>query len=671
MPRKKNDEPAKIGPIKEVDEQEMLRTNYMPYTMSVITDRALPAIDGFKPSQRRVLYTMYNMGLLRGGRTKSANIAGAGMKLHPHGDSSIYDTMVRLTQNNEALLMPFVDGKGNFGKSYSRDMQPAASRYTEAKLSLICEEIFPEIKEGAVEMADNYDGTMKEPTLLPCAFPNILASANMGIAVGMACNFPGFNFGELCRAAAEYIKHPLAADILSIMPAPDFTTGGEIIYDRDEMAEIYRCGRGSFAVRGTYEFDEKHNIILIKQIPYTTSIEVIVEKIMDLMKGGKLPEISDVRDESDLEGLKIALDVRRDYKDRIKNIMAFIYENTPLQDNFNCNFNLLIAGAPKVLGVREILDEWLFEREIEKREVLNHRRAEKADRLHLLEGLSKIILDIDKAIKIIRRSENDKAASEGLQKAFNIDALQAEYVLNIRLRNLNKEYILNQTKDIAVLKKDLAELDKILSSEKGIRNLIAKELLDLDKKYPSRRKSKLIAKEHVVKAAPRKEEHGFYNITEDGYICKAKEGTKITDETEILVFTDNNLCYKLYAPDIPAKETFIGSAVKIGVGEKVVGFMPLDSSRFAATVYSDGRISLYSLAEFETLQNRRCIKNASSSHAPIVGVYSVGPKDSVQVVTNKRTVSVKVKDLSVQGKGSRGILAVKFKKGEEIVPVKG
>ncbi len=666
MPKKKKTEETVTGPIREIDEQEILRTNYMPYTMSVITDRALPAIDGFKPSQRRVLYTMYNMGLLKGGRTKSANIAGAGMRLHPHGDSSIYDTAVRLTQNNEALLMPFIDGKGNFGKTYSRDMQPAASRYTEARLMPICEEIFPEIKEGAVEMVDNYDGTMKEPSLLPCAFPNILASANMGIAVGMACNFPGFNFGELCRAAAEYIKHPLAADILSIMPAPDFTTGGEIIYDRDEMAEIYRNGRGTFAIRGTYEFDAKAGIILIREIPYTTSIEVIVEKIMELMKAGKLPEISDVRDESDLEGLKIALDVRRDYKDRVKDIMAFVYENTPLQDNFACNFNLLIAGAPKVLGVRAILDEWLFEREIEKREVLNHRRADMADRLHLLEGLSAILLDIDKAIKIIRRSENDKAANEGLQKAFKIDAQQAEYVLNIRLRNLNKEYILNQTKDVASLKKSIAETDKILGSDNGIRNLIAKELLDLDKKYPSKRRARLVPKEHVVKAAPRKTELGYYNITEDGYIAKSKEGTKITEDTQILVFTDNALCYKLYAQDIPAKETFIGSAVETAVGEKVVGFMALEKDHFAAAVYTDGRISLYSHSDFETLQNRKCIKNALSTHAPVAAMYSVTEKETVSVVTNKRTVKVKVSDLSVQGKGSRGILAVKLKKGETI-----
>ena len=658
--KKKTAEPVKEN-IREIDEQEILRSNYMPYTMSVITDRALPAIDGFKPSQRRVLYTMYNMGLLGSGkaRTKCANIAGAGMRLHPHGDSSIYDTAVRLTQNNEALLMPFIDGKGNFGKTYSRDMQAAASRYTEAKLMPICEEIFPEIKEGAVEMVDNYDGSMKEPSLLPCAFPNILASANMGIAVGMACNFPGFNFGELCRAAAEYIKHPLAADILSIMPAPDFSTGGEIIYDRDEMAEIYRTGRGSFAVRGTYEFDSKNNIILIKQIPYTTSIEVIVEKTMELMKAGKLPEISDIRDESDLDGLKIALDVRRDHKDKVKNIMAFLYENTPLQDNFACNFNLLIAGAPKVLGVREILDEWEFEREIEKREVLTHRREEKAERLHLLEGLNKILLDIDKAVKIVRQSANDKAAKEGLMKAFRIDEVQAEFALNIKLRNFNNEYIINQTKDIEALRKDIAAIDKILGSETGIKNLISKELLELDKKYPSKRRAKLVAKEHVEKAAPRKTELGNYTISEEGYISKTKEGTKITEDTEILVFTDNQLCYKLFANEIPAKETYVGSAVKLPAGEKVVGFMPLQKDRFVAVVYDDCRVSLYSLEEYVTLQNRRCIKNAFSGHTGVIGVYCVS--------ANKRILSVKVKDLSVQGKGSRGIIAFKLKKGEELV----
>ena len=652
--------------IRKVDEQEVLRTNYMPYTMSVITDRALPAIDGFKPSQRRVLYTMYNMGLLKGARTKSANVAGAGMKLHPHGDSSIYDTAVRLTQNNEALLMPFIDGKGNFGKCYSREMVAAASRYTEMKLMPVCEEIFPEIKEGAVEMIDNYDGTMKEPSLLPCAFPNILASANMGIAVGMACNFPGFNFGELCRAAAEYIKHP-KTDILDIMPAPDFTTGGEILYDREEMAEIYRTGRGSFLVRGTYSFDDKAGVILIREIPYTTSIEVIVEKITALMKDGKLPEISDVRDESDLEGLKIALDVRRDYRSKVKDIMAFIRENTPLTDTFGCNFNLLIAGAPKVLGVKQILDEWLFEREIEKREVLTHRREEKASRLHLLEGLGKILLDIDKAIKIIRRSENDKAASEGLQKAFKIDALQAEYVLNIRLRNLNKEFILGQTKDIEALKKDIAAIDKILGSEKGIRNLIAKELLELDSKYPSKRRTRLVPKESAVKASPRKPDAGCYTISEDGYISKSKEGTKITEDTEILVFTDKQLCYKLYGPDIPEKQTYIGSAVKTGAGEKVIGYMPLDEKKFVATVYADGRVSLYSMADYKTLQNRKCIKNAYGSHAEALSVMAVSENGSISVATNKRIIKVRASELSLQGKGSRGVLALKLKKGETLV----
>ena len=446
MAKKKTDEPKVYKEHPSVDQRitDTLRENYMPYAMSVIVSRAIPEIDGFKPSHRKLLYTMYKMGLLNGNRTKSANIVGQTMKLNPHGDAAIYETMVRLTRGNEALLMPFVDSKGNFGKVYSRDMAYAAPRYTEAKLDAFCAELFRDIDTDAVDFVDNYDGEMKEPTLLPTTYPNILVSANTGIAVGMASNFCGFNLAEVCRTTIELIKNP-EHDILSTLPAPDFTTGGELIYDEAEMRAIYRTGRGSFKVRAKWAYNKKDNLIEITEIPYTTTIEAIIDKIAELVKNGKVREIADVRDETDLSGLKIAIDLKRGTDP--EKLMAKLMKMTTLQDSFSCNFNVLIAGMPRVLGVAELLDEWTAWRtECVRRRVFFDLNKKK-DKLHLLLGLRKILLDIDKAIKIIRETEEDANVIPNLMEGFGIDKIQAEFIADIRLRNINKEYILKRTQE--------------------------------------------------------------------------------------------------------------------------------------------------------------------------------------------------------------------------------
>ena len=463
MAKKKTDEPKVYKEHPSVDQRitDTLRENYMPYAMSVIVSRAIPEIDGFKPSHRKLLYTMYKMGLLNGNRTKSANIVGQTMKLNPHGDAAIYETMVRLTRGNEALLMPFVDSKGNFGKVYSRDMAYAAPRYTEAKLDAFCAELFRDIDTDAVDFVDNYDGEMKEPTLLPTTYPNILVSANTGIAVGMASNFCGFNLAEVCRTTIELIKNP-EHDILSTLPAPDFTTGGDLIYDEAEIRAIYRTGRGSFKVRAKWAYNKKDNLIEITEIPYTTTIEAIIDKIAELVKNGKVREIADVRDETDLSGLKIAIDLKRGTDP--EKLMAKLMKMTTLQDSFSCNFNVLIAGMPRVLGVAELLDEWTAWRtECVRRRVFFDLNKKK-DKLHLLLGLRKILLDIDKAIKIIRETEEDANVIPNLMEGFGIDKIQAEFIADIRLRNINKEYILKRTQETEALENEIKKLEEIVKS---------------------------------------------------------------------------------------------------------------------------------------------------------------------------------------------------------------
>ncbi|MBR0140501.1 MAG: topoisomerase IV [Firmicutes bacterium] len=650
--------------IRQLPEREVVIENYMPYAMSVITDRALPAIDGFKPAHRKLLYTMFRMGLLNGGRTKSANIAGAGMKYSPHGDAGIYETMVRLTQNNEALLMPFVDGKGNFGKVYSRDTAYAAPRYTEAKLMPICSEFFGELGKNAVDMVDNYDGTEKEPVLLPTSFPNILVSANMGIAVGMACSFPGFNFSEACLAAAEYIKHP-GADLSRIMPAPDFTTGGELIYIPEEMDAIYETGKGSFSVRSVYEVDEKHRLILVREIPYSTTVEAIIDKIAELMKAGKLPQISDVRDESDLSGLAIAIDYKKGTD--VDKLIEYLMKETPLTDSFACNFNLLVDGVPKTMGLKGILDEWLRFRKGAKERALQYELDIMLDRLYLLQGLEKIILDIDKAVRIVRGSATDELVIINLMKGFGIGRSQAEFVANIRLRNLNEEYILRQTREIDELQHKISSIDEILSSEDGVKNVIRKELIELADKYPMERRTRLIDPPDEDDEASEAESF-FIQFTEDGYIKRAETGIPCDENTEILVFSDSTDAYKARAVDVKDKPVYAASLAELGSGENMVGFFILDVDRYVVTLYDTGKVSLYRMSDYETKLNRKKLKDGiSGSAGRPVAMLSVTMDDYIVIETSKnRKAVLAVSGLSLQNRGGGGRTELKPRKKEEL-----
>ena len=477
------------GSTTEQGISETLEVNYMPYAMSVIVSRAIPEIDGFKPSHRKLLYTMYKMGLLNGGRTKSANIVGQTMRLNPHGDAAIYETMVRLAKGNETLLHPFVDSKGNFGKVYSRDMAYAAARYTEAKLDPICTELFKDIDSDTVDMVDNYDATMKEPSLLPTTFPNVLVSANQGIAVGMASNLCGFNLGEVCDATIAFLKDP-NTDLLTVLKAPDFPTGGELICDPDVLREIYNTGRGSVKVRAKYRYVKAENLIEIYEIPYSTTVEAILDKVAELIKAGKAKEIADMRDETDLSGLKLAIDLKRG-TDPDK-LMAKLYKSTPLEDSFACNFNVLIAGMPRVLGVRQILDEWTAWRTESVRRRIYFVLQKKKDKLHLLKGLKRILLDIDKAIKIIRETEEESEVIPNLMIGFGIDQIQAEYVAEIKLRNINKEYILKRTQETEALRDEIDDLEDTLSNPKRVKKILVDELNQVAKKYGEPRRTSIV-----------------------------------------------------------------------------------------------------------------------------------------------------------------------------------
>ena len=485
---------SQSNPFTEVKITDTLEQNYMPYAMSVIISRALPEIDGFKPSHRKLLYTMYKMGLLTGGRTKSANVVGQTMRLNPHGDAAIYETMVRLSRGNGSLLIPFVDSKGNFGKVYSRDMAYAAARYTEVKLDQICSYLFADIGSDSVDFTDNYDGTTQEPLLLPASFPNILVSANLGIAVGMASNFCGFDLNEVCRTTIEFLKNP-DHDLLSTLKAPDFPTGGQLILDRAQMEEVYRTGKGSFKVRCKWSYKKKENIIEITEIPYTTTIEAIIDKVAELIKAGKIKDIADIRDESGLEGLKIAIDLKRGCDPDL--LMNRLMKMTPLMDTFSCNFNVLIGGTPQVLGVREIIEEWSAWRIDCVRRRVHFDLKKKAARLHLLNGLKKILLDIDKAIAIIRQTDNDQEVVPNLMIGFGIDEIQAEFIAEIKLRNINKEYILNRLAETDELEKEIKRLDALLKDRGKIKEVIIKELEDMIVKCPTKRHTEIVY-EHMV-----------------------------------------------------------------------------------------------------------------------------------------------------------------------------
>ena len=634
---------------------ETLTVNYMPYAMSVIVSRAIPEIDGFKPSHRKLLYTMYKMGLLRGPRTKSANIVGQTMHLNPHGDAAIYETMVRLARGNETLLVPFVDSKGNFGKIYSRDMAYAASRYTEAKLEPICEEIFGDIDCETVDFVDNYDNSTQEPTLLPTAFPNVLVSANMGIAVGMASNICGFNLREVCKATAAWIKNP-DCDLLETMPAPDFSTGGEILYNPDEMAEIYRTGRGSVKIRARWRYDKDENLIEIYEIPYTTTIEAIIDKVTELSKAGKLREISDIRDESDLSGLKLTIDLKRGVDP--DKLMQRLFRTTPLLDSFGCNFHLLIAGLPQVLGVRQIIEEWTAWRTECVRRRVYYQKQKKAEKLHLLKGLKRILLDIDKAIRIIRETEAEAEVVPNLMIGFGIDKVQAEFVAEIKLRNINKEYILKRTQEVDDLAIEIANLEDLLKSERKVRAVIVKELEEIAEKYGEERRTGFVY-DHEIETPEEEDDIPDYPVTvfvsKEGYFKKItplslrmsgeqkfKEGDSLqfsletTNRAEFLVFTDKYQVYKTRCADFEdSKASLLGSYLpgKLGFdeGENVLSVhFPGDYAGNVIFVYENGKVAKVELSTYATKSNRRKLTGAYCDKSPLKAIFLL--KEDKQIV---------------------------------------
>ncbi|MBE6915830.1 MAG: topoisomerase IV [Ruminococcaceae bacterium] len=649
--QKKQDDTTEIfGLHADVIEQqitETLETNYMPYAMSVIVSRAIPEIDGFKPSQRKLLYTMYTMGLLNGKRTKSANIVGQTMKLNPHGDAAIYETMVRLAKSNEALLHPFVDSKGNFGKSYSRDMAYAASRYTEAKLAPICQELFRDIHD-MVEFVPNYDNTMQEPTLLPTGFPNVLVAANTGIAVGMASNICGFNLSEVCKTTIEYIKNP-EHDLLSTLKAPDFPTGAELLYNRQEMEEIYRTGRGSFKLRAKWRFDKKNHLIEIFEVPYTTTIEAVIDKVSELAKAGKLREISDMRDESDKEGLKLTVDLKRGTDP--EKLMQKLFRMTPLQDSFSCNFNILIGGYPRVMGVGEVIEEWVAWRiECVRRQVFADIERKK-DKLHKLKGLKKILLDIDRAIEIIRNTEEEAEVVPNLMIGFGIDEIQAEFVAEIKLRNINKEYILRRVAETSDLEREIEDLEDLLGSKARIRKTIIKTLEEIEKKHGQPRKTEIVYDYAIEESAEEDDtpdypvhvfvsrESYFKKITPQSLRMsseqKCKEGDEIvqtfetTNRAEVLVFTNQQQVYKTRLSEFDdTKASVLGDYLptKLGMDEgEVATFicLPGDYKGNLLFVFENGKVAKVALAGYQTKTNRKRLTGAYSGKSPVVAMFHV------------------------------------------------
>ena len=627
---------------------ETLEKNYMPYAMSVILSRAIPEIDGFKPSHRKLLYTMYKMGLLTSGRTKSANVVGQTMRLNPHGDAAIYETMVRLSRGYEALLYPYVDSKGNFGKAYSRDMAYAASRYTEVKLEKICQELFADIDKDTVDFVDNYDATMKEPRLLPVTYPGILVNANMGIAVGMASSICPFNLGEVCETTIALMQDP-EHDIASTLTAPDFPGGGYILYDRAELEKIYATGRGSVTVRSRYTYDKGNNCIDITEIPPTTTIEAIMDKVIDLIKGGRIREIADMRDETDLNGLKITIDLKRG-TDPDK-LMQKLFRLTPLEDNFSCNFNVLVGGMPKVMGVRELLGEWIAFREECVRRRIFFDLTKKKEKLHLLRGLEKILLDIDKAIRIVRETEEEKEVVPNLMIGFGIDEVQAEYVAEIRLRQLNREYILDRTEEIGQLEKDIAEMEGTLQSRRKIRSVITAELKAVEKKYSQPRKSMLLFPSEVPAEEPEDDTPDYpVNLffTREGYFKKItnqslrmsgeqklKDGDEVaetvqaTNRSELLFFTNRCQVYKTAAGEFEdTKASALGDYLPAKLGMES-GEVPVymavtsDYSGFMLFGFENGKVAKVPLSAYQTKTRRKKLTAAFSDKSPLAAALQM------------------------------------------------
>lgn len=661
---------------------DVLETNYMPYAMSVIISRAIPEIDGFKPSHRKLLYTMYKMGLLGSQRTKSANVVGQTMKLNPHGDQAIYDTMVRMSRGYAALLYPWVDSKGNFGKAYSRNMVCAASRYTEVKLDKIATELFKDIDCDTVDFVDNYDNTMKEPSLFPVTFPSILVNYNVGIAVGMASQICPFRLSEICDTTIKLIKDP-EHDILSTLPAPDFSGGGIILYNQDELNKIYETGKGSIRVRSKYRYDAENRCIEVTEIPPTTTIEAIMDRILELVKIHKITEISDMRDETDLSGLKLAIDIKRGVDPDA--FMQKLYKSTPMEDSFAANFNVLIAGSPIVLGVRQILTEWIaFRTECVRRRVFFELKGKK-DKLHLLKGLQKILLDIDKAIKIIRETESESEVIPNLMIGFGIDQIQAEYVAEIKLRHLNREYILKRTEDIDSLIKDIAEMEQILSDSNKIKAIIIDELKEVSKKYDIPRRSEILysydsSEDQTEPDIPDYPVNLFF--TKEGYFKKItplslrmssehklKEGDEIIsaleshNNIELLFFSNKQNVYKAHAYDFDdTKASVMGDYIpkKLGFedGESAIYMVPVEKYEgFMLFFYENGKVAKVQLSAYETKTNRKRLIAAYSDSSPLVSCFAIS-EDSEFIIYSSNGKALLFHSGAITSKTTRSTLGV-------------
>ena len=695
---KKVDNPNVMGLRAQVLEQPITQTlevNYMPYAMSVIVSRAIPEIDGFKPSHRKLLYTMYQMHLLGGSRTKSANVVGATMKLNPHGDAAIYDTMVRLSRGYGALLHPLVDSKGNFGKVYSRDMAWAASRYTEVRLDPICQELFRDIDQDAVDFVPNYDGKLQEPTLLPTTFPNVLVAANQGIAVGMASNLCGFNLAEVCQAAIARMRDP-EADLMAILKAPDFSTGGQLLYDGAALAEIYRTGRGSVKLRAKWRYVQQEHLIEVYEIPYSTTVEAILDKVAELVKSGKVREISDMRDETGLDGLKLTIDLKRG-ADPDK-LMARLFQLTPLQDTFSCNFNILIAGMPRVMGVGEILDEWIAWRMDGVRRRTYHVCKKKEEKLHLLKGLKRILLDIDKAIRIIRETEEEAEVVPNLIIGFGIDQIQAEYVADIRLRNLNKEHILKRIQEVGALEEEIADLKDLIQSPQRIQAVMAGELEQVEKKFALPRRTEIIydyqLPQDVPEAAQQAPEYPVHVfLSRDGYFKKItpqslrmsgeqkyKEGDgpflqwEGNNRDELLVFTDHQQCYKTRLADFEdSKASVLGDYLPTKLGmdpdERFVWACdPGDYRAHLLLFYANGKAARVELSAYQTQTRRRKLTGALSDKAPLVSAMVLQEDMEVAVCsTQGRCVVFHTASLTPKTtRSTQGVNVITLKPGHQL-----
>ncbi len=695
-PKKKADAYiAGAGTVVDQQVTETLKTNFMPYAMSVIVSRAIPEIDGFKPSHRKLLYTMYNMGLLNGPTVKSANIVGRTMQLNPHGDAAIYETMVRLSEGNEALLHPFVRSKGSFGKAYSRDMQCAASRYTEAKLAPIAAELFADIDKDTVDFVDNYDATMKEPTLFPVTFPTVLVNANMGIAAGMASSICPFNLKEVCETTIAYIKDN-GINVADTLLAPDFPIGGELLYNRAEMENIYETGRGSFKVRATYSYDKSQNCIDIREIPPTTTSEAIIEKVIELVKLKKVTEINDIRDETDLDGLQITIDLKRGTDP--EKLMKKLFRSTPLQDSFSCNFNILIASSPQVMGVKQIISEWVAFREECVRRRVFYTLSKAKEKLHRLKGMEKILLDIDKAVKIVRDTKEEKEVVPNLMIGFGIDEEQAEYVAEIKLRHLNREYIMNRLADIESLEKEIAEMEDILSSKTRVKRIIIDELNEVIKKYGKDRVTKIVTAESgSVDEAEEAEERDRSPVvlffTKEGYFKritplslrmsgeqKLKEGDSITQTVEsscdkdLLFFTDKATVYKSRVTDFSEGKAsvlgdFVASKLDFDEGENAVYMVDtLNYCGFMIFVYENGRVSKVPLSAYATKTNRKKLINAYCGKFGIHAImYFENDCDLLLKSTSGRMLIVNTASIPLKTtKDNGGIAVMTQKKGQRM-----